>query len=33
MKAMGSVSVPQEAFMAVINVKRDGPSEGRGKTD
>jgi len=23
MKAMGSVNVPQEAFMAVINVKRD----------
>jgi GTP-binding protein LepA len=23
MKSMGSVNVPQEAFMAVINVKRD----------
>jgi translation elongation factor EF-4 len=32
MKSMGSVSVPQAAFMAVINVKRDGASDSKGKT-
>merc|ERR1711871_1480697 len=32
MKAIGKVNVPQEAFMAVLNVKRDGPSDSKGKT-
>jgi len=26
LKAFGKVEIPQEAFMAILSVKRDGPS-------